>query len=156
MAVRTRSVTGLNTRRVARGEGHFRRYLAGQKLKMTAERRLVLVEALGSREHFGAEDLHLRFLRKRIPMSRATIYRALEHLVESGLLRRVYLDRKKASYEPVHGRGHHEHMICLSCGKVIEFLDDALEQRQDKICHDLKFKPLRHSLRIVGLCRKCQ
>ena len=77
MTVRTRSVTGAHPRRVARGEGHFRRYLAGQKLKMTGERRLILAEALGSKEHFGADELHLRFVGKRIPMSRATIYRAL-------------------------------------------------------------------------------
>ena len=133
----------------------FKKYLAGQNLKMTRERRSILQEVFTSDEHFGADELHLRFVTKRVPMSRATIYRALDHLVKSGLVRRVYLDQKKAFYEHVYGRKHHEHMICLSCGKVIEFSDDPLEQRQDKVCRDLKFKPLRHSLRIVGLCSDC-
>ena len=133
----------------------FRKYLAGQNLKMTQERRTILEEVFSSDEHFGADELHLRFVRKRVPMSRATIYRALDHLVKSGLVRRVYLDQKKAFYEHVYGRRHHEHMICLSCGKVIEFSDDPLEQRQDKVCRELKFKALRHSLRIVGLCSDC-
>ena len=133
----------------------FRRYLASQNLKMTQERRLILEEVFSSSEHFGADELHLRFVRKKVRLSRATIYRALEHLVKSGLVRRVYLDQKKAFFERVHGRKHHEHMICLSCGKVIEFSDDPLERRQDKVCHDLNFKPLRHALRIVGLCSDC-
>lgn len=142
--------------KMAEGEDVFRRYLASQKLKMTGERRRILAEVFSTSEHFGADELHLRFVDKKIPMSRATIYRALDHLVKSGLVRRVYLDQKKAFFEHVYGRKHHEHMICLSCGKVIEFSDDPLEQRQEKVCRDLKFRPLRHSLRIVGLCQKCQ
>ena len=135
----------------------FRNYLASQKLKMTEERLTILQDVLGSSEHFGADELHLAFVERKIRISRATIYRTLDLLVQSGLVRRVYLDsQKKAFYERVHGRRHHEHMICLTCGKVIEFSDDPLEQRQDKVCRDLKFKPLRHSLRIVGLCSKCQ
>ena len=139
------------------GTALFRRYLAGQNLKMTQERRLILQEIFTSEEHFGADDLHLRFVNHKVAVSRATIYRTLEHLVQSGLVRRVYLDnQKKAFFEHVHGRKHHEHMICLSCGKVIEFSDDPLEERQEQVCRDLKFKPLRHALRIVGLCETCQ
>ena len=142
-------------RKAMQGATLFKQYLAGQKLKMTQERRRILDEIFSSPEHFGADELHLRFVDKKVAMSRATIYRTLEHLVKSGLVRRVYLDKKKAFYEHVYGRRHHEHMICLNCGKVIEFSDDPLEQRQDKVCRDLKFKPLRHSLRIVGLCSAC-
>jgi Fur family ferric uptake transcriptional regulator len=142
--------------RLEEGAALFRAYLSKLRLKMTKERRHILEEVFSSDEHFGADELHLRFVRRKLPVSRATIYRTLEHLVESGLVRRVYLDnQKKAFFEHVHGRKHHEHMICLSCGKVIEFSDDPLEERQEKVCRDLKFKPLRHSLRIVGLCSKC-
>lgn len=136
--------------------GAFRSYLASQKLKMTSERRIILDEVLSTPEHFGADELHLRFVSRKLRMSRATIYRTLEHLVKSGLVRRVYLDQKKAFFEPVLGRRHHEHMICLSCSKVIEFSDDPLERRQDKVCREHGFKAMRHALRIVGLCRECQ
>jgi Fur family ferric uptake transcriptional regulator len=143
--------------RLEEGAALFRRYLAGQKLKMTRERRRILEEVFSSEEHFGADELHLRFVDHKVAVSRATIYRTLEHLVQSGLVRRVYLDnQKKAFFEHVHGRRHHEHMICLSCGKVIEFSDDPLEERQEQVCRDHKFKALRHSLRIVGLCSSCQ
>ena len=135
----------------------FEDYLARQNLKMTGERRQILEEVFRTTDHFGADEMHLSFVRRKIPISRATIYRTLEHLVKSGLVRRVYLeDPKKAFYEHVYGRSHHEHMICLSCGKVIEFADDPLEQRQDEVCRKLNFKPMRHSLRIVGLCADCQ
>ncbi len=145
-----------SSRRLAQPTSLFQKYLSGQRLKLTTERTRILEEILTSTEHFGADDLHMRCVEKRIPVSRATIYRTLEHLVKSGLVRRVYLDQKRAFYEHVFGRRHHEHMICLSCSKVIEFSDDPLEQRQDKVCQDLGFKPLRHSLRIVGLCSRCQ
>jgi Fur family transcriptional regulator, ferric uptake regulator len=134
----------------------FRTYLAGLRLKMTQERRLILEQVFSSEEHFGADELHLRFVKNHLPVSRATIYRTLEHLVKSGLVRRIYLDQKRAFFEKVHGREHHEHMICLSCGKVIEFTDNPLEERQELVCRQLRFKPLRHSLRIVGLCEACQ
>lgn len=140
---------------LAEGARLFGSYLASRNLKMTAERRRILEEVFSSADHFGADELHLRFVRKKVRVSRATIYRTLDHLVESGLVRRVYLDEKKAFFEHVHGRSHHEHMICLSCGKVIEFLDDDLERRQDEVCGAHGFKALRHSLRIVGLCADC-
>jgi Fur family ferric uptake transcriptional regulator len=137
------------------GAALFRKYLAQKNLKMTRERRQIIEEVFSSPEHFGADELHLRLMRKDVSASRATVYRTLDHLVESGLVRRLYLQKKKAFYEHVHGRKHHEHMICLSCGKVIEFSDDPLELRQDSVCRKLGFKPLRHSLRIVGLCSDC-
>ncbi len=138
------------------GTDLFRKYLAKKNLKMTRERRLILKEVFSSSEHFGADELHMRLMKKKVPTSRATVYRTLDHLVMSGLVRRLYLAEKKAYYEHVHGRKHHEHMICLSCDKVIEFSDDPLELRQDSVCRRLGFKPLRHSLRIVGLCSDCQ
>jgi len=141
--------------RFAEGADLFRSYLASRNLKMTGERRKILEEVFKSPDHFGADELHLRFVSRKVPISRATVYRTLDHLVRSGLVRRVYLDQKRAFFEHVHGRKHHEHMICLSCGKVIEFSDDPLEKQQDKVCRELGFKPLRHALRIVGLCSDC-
>jgi Fur family ferric uptake transcriptional regulator len=155
MAPRERSRPGAAGGGASQPTSLFQKYLAGQRLKLTTERTRILQEVMTSAEHFGADDLHMRCVDKRIPVSRATIYRTLEHLVKSGLVRRVYLDQKRAFYEHVFGRKHHEHMICLSCSKVIEFSDDPLEQRQDKVCRDMGFKPLRHSLRIVGLCARC-
>lgn len=141
-----------------RGE-HFKGYLGAQKLKMTRERRLVLDAVTEMRGHFAADDLYVSLAGRKAPVSRATVYRTLEHLVASGLVQKLYLsDRtpRRALYEYVHGREHHEHMHCLSCGRVIEFADEMLEKRQDLICRELGFAPLRHSLRIEGICGKCR
>jgi Fur family ferric uptake transcriptional regulator len=137
----------------------FRGYLGAQKLKMTRERRLVLDAVTEMRSHFGADDLYVSLAARKAPVSRATVYRTLEHLVASGIVQKLYLSdhtQRKALYEYVHGREHHEHMHCLSCGRVIEFTDEALEKRQDRVCRERDFTPLRHSLRIEGVCGDCR
>ncbi len=151
-----------NDRRDGRPAGRrerFKGYLGAQKLKMTRERRLVLDAVTEMRGHFGADDLYVSLAARKAPVSRATVYRTLEHLVASGLVEKLYLSDqtpRRALYEYVHGREHHEHMHCLSCGRVIEFADEALEKRQDLVCKELDFTPLRHSLRIEGFCGDCR
>jgi Fur family ferric uptake transcriptional regulator len=140
----------------------FQGYLGIQNLKLTRERRLILdtVTRLGG--HFGAEELFVALSDtpgKNARPSRATVYRTLEHLVASGIVQKVFLsdhDQRKALYEQVHGKEHHEHMHCLKCGSIIEFTDHPLEERQKFVCRQLGFKPVRHSLRIEGLCKSCQ
>jgi Fur family ferric uptake transcriptional regulator len=139
--------------------GLFTGYLGARHLKMTRERRLILDEISALDGHFGADDLYLRLVRQKAAVSRATVYRTLEHLVGSGLVQKVYVSdhtQRKALFERAHGREHHEHMHCLTCGTIIEFSDDPLEERQAEICRKKGFKPLRHSLRIEGICRDCQ
>src|SRR5215510_14035679 len=91
----------------------FGGYLGSQKLKMTRERQIILDEVESHGGHFGADDLYLTLHRRRIPVSRATVYRTLEHLVASGLVQKIYVSdhtQRKALYEHAHGRKHHEHM----------------------------------------------
>lgn len=137
----------------------FSGYLDSQNLKMTRERLLTL-EAVGHMKgHFDAEGLYVDLASRSVPVSRATVYRTLDHLVASGLVQKVYLSdhtQRKALYERVHGREHHEHMHCVGCNRIIEFTDDPLEERQAAVCREMGFKPLRHSLRIEGLCDRCQ
>lgn len=137
----------------------FTGYLGARSLKMTRERRLILDEIFTLNGHFGADDLYLQLVRKKVAVSRATVYRTLDHLVASGLVQKVYVSdvaQRKALYERAHGRRHHEHMHCISCDRIFEFTDDPLEERQAEVCRKLGFKPLRHSLRIEGICGDCQ
>lgn len=145
--------------RTTREREVFSGYLGSQNLKMTREREHIL-EAVGAQKgHFDAEGLYLALAARSVPVSRATVYRTLDHLVSSGLVQKVYLSdhtQRKALYERVVGREHHEHMHCVGCGRIIEFTDHPLEERQAKVCREMGFKPMRHSLRIEGLCRDCQ
>lgn len=134
----------------------LRAYLARRGLRYTAQRRLVLEEALRRPGHFDAEQLYesLRAAGKNI--SRATVYRALGHLKDCGLIREVLRCRGRASYEVVYGHEHHDHMLCVECGRVIEFRDDRIEELQRRICRKHGFRAAEHRLGIRGICRECR
>jgi Fur family ferric uptake transcriptional regulator len=134
----------------------FSHYLERKGLKNTPERQVIVAEVLDIVEHFDPEDLQARLRRKGTRVSRATIYRTLEHLINSGLVRKTSLDQKTAFYENTLVRRHHEHMVCVGCGTVIEFTSDEIEALQDEVCRKHKFRPIRHTHQIMGYCRKCQ
>ena len=135
----------------------FGHYLERKGLKRTRERSLIAREVLAIADHFDPEDLQARLRRKGARVSRATIYRTLDHLISSGLVRKTSLDmeHRSAFYENTLARGHHEHMVCVSCGEVIEFTSDEIEQLQDEVCRKHRFKPVRHTHQIMGYCHRC-
>ncbi len=135
---------------------YFENKLREKGLKATPERRAVLEHAYGLRGHFDAEDLLHSLQGSGRPISRATVYRTLTHLVDTGLLRRHELGGRRALYEPDYGKRHHEHMICESCGTILEFVQEQIERLQEEECRRRGFLPLSHSLQIRGVCERCQ
>lgn len=133
----------------------FGRYLAQRGLKATPQRLAVLREALTTEGHFEADQLHYRLRLAGHPISKATVYRTLELLVAGGVLRQVSLGERHAHYEHALGHRHHDHLICIDCGRVIEFTSADLERMQEEICRQHQFTPLSHWMRIVGRCRRC-
>ncbi len=134
----------------------FQGFLRDQGLKLTSERIGLLREIFATHYHFEADELLSRMKEKDVKISRATVYRTLELLVKSGMVRRVHLGEDHYHYERVSGDSHHDHLICTTCGGVIEFHDDALEKRQLEICEKKKFTPTFHNLQILGVCEKCR
>jgi Fur family ferric uptake transcriptional regulator len=123
---------------------------------MTPERHSVLDLILSREGHFDADEL-LRFLRRRSKrVSRATLYRTLDHLREAGLVKVHRFGRGHALYERIYGRRHHDHLVCNGCGRVIEFVDEEIERRQREVCLQHRFRPTTHVMQIFGLCRDCQ
>jgi len=142
---------------VVRREIHrFQQFLAGQGLKLTNERAALVREIFSAHYHFEADELLFKMKEKSVKISRATIYRTLELLVKSGMVRRVHLGEEHYHYEFVSGNSHHDHLICTTCGSVIEFNDPALEARQREICERKKFTPTFHNLQILGVCDECR
>jgi len=133
----------------------FREYLFENNLRLTPERRAVLEVILSREGHFDAEEL-LRFLRRRRRVSRATLYRTLDHLREAGLVKVHRFGRGQALYEHVYGRQHHDHMVCNRCGEVIEFVNEEIERLQDEVCRRAGFRSTSHVMQIFGVCRKCR
>ena len=118
----------------------FQGYLASQGQKLTQERTALVREIFSTHYHFEADELLFKMKNKGLKISRATVYRTLELLVKSGLVRRVHLGEDHYHYEHVRGDSHHDHLVCTACGAVIEFNDPELERRQLEICARKKFK----------------
>ncbi len=88
--------------------------------------------------------------------SKATVYRCLGLLVGKGIVRRVRLAEEGGwKYERVAAGDHHDHIVCLGCGKVIEFRNDEIERLQEEVCRRYGFKAAGHRMRIAGYCREC-
>ena len=136
--------------------GRFQTFLQTQGLKLTSERVALVREIFGSHYHFEADELLFKMKEKSVKISRATVYRTLELLVKSGMVRRVHLGEDHYHYEHVTGNSHHDHLICTTCGAVIEFHDPLLEARQHEICEKKKFTPTFHNLQILGVCDSCK
>ena len=133
----------------------FAEYLQARRMKLTPERRRILVSIFKMHTHFEADDLLFQMRKDGIRVSKATIYRTLPLLVESGLLRELHDDDRHTHYEHVYGHEHHEHLICLNCGKIIEFSEPTIEKMQDEICKQHGFAPIKHRYEILGYCDEC-
>jgi Fur family ferric uptake transcriptional regulator len=140
---------------VEREVARFQEYLQEQGLKLTSERIALVREIFSTHYHFEADELLFKMKEKNVKISRATVYRTLELLVKSHMVRRVHLGEDHYHYEHVTGNSHHDHLICTTCGGVIEFHDELLEARQLEICAKKKFRPTFHNLQILGVCDAC-
>lgn len=133
----------------------FREFLATRGLRMTRERIMILDAILAASDHFDAEKLYSDLRARESLVSRATVYRTLDLLVQCGLVDRSRFGSDAFSYEPMHGREHHDHMVCTACGHVIEFVSEEIERLQDLACVAHDFQSHTHRLTIFGLCARC-
>ncbi|MET0343715.1 MAG: ferric iron uptake transcriptional regulator [Polyangiales bacterium] len=125
-------------------------------LKATAPRLKVLeVFHEHQREHLSAEDVHRRMLDRRADVGVATVYRVLGQLTDVGILSRHVFESGKAVYE-LHRGKHHDHLICLDCGRVDEFVDDVIEQRQRAVAQASGYALAQHQLALYGYCPDCR
>ena len=133
----------------------FRDYVQSKGLKFTPERQIILNHVFECHGHFEAEELLIDMRKNNKRVSKATIYRTLALLVNSGLLREVIFGEKHAHYEHVYGHEHHDHLRCLGCGKIIEFIDDTIEEAQLRVGQRFKFTIADHFMEIIGYCNNC-
>jgi len=133
----------------------FSEFLARNRLRLTQERRTILDEMLQIHGHFDADSLLVHFRRKGRTVSRATLYRTLARLVEAGLVHKIEMAEGQAQYEVIFGRHHHDHMICLECGRIVEFESRDIERLQEEICHRKGFRMTGHMHQIRGRCAPC-
>jgi len=133
----------------------FKKYLGEKKLKLTKERLAVLDEVFSFHGHFGPEQLYFRIRNSGSKASRASVYRTLNLLVESGLVEKITRTDRGNVYEHTYGHSHHDHLVCSLCGSIVEFYSENLEQIQEEICRGNNFQGVSHILEIRGVCGKC-
>ncbi|PIV57159.1 transcriptional repressor [Candidatus Desantisbacteria bacterium CG_4_10_14_0_8_um_filter_48_22] len=137
-------------------ERQFKSYLKEKKLKLTPERKIILSAILSFHGHFDVDGLYEKIRAEGKNLSRATIYRAMPLFIESGFIREILNSRGKASYEHIFGHEHHDHLLCIKCGRIIEFKEDKIEELQEEVCKKYDFEPVEHRLGIRGYCNKCR
>jgi len=137
-------------------EERLREHLKSRNLRITPERLTVLHGAMTQSGHFDAEELLEALRRSNRPVSRATLYRTLDHLAEAGLVKRHHFQEGHARFESNFNRAHHDHMVCERCGQVIEFVSEQIEALQEEICEQHGFRAHGHVHQIFGLCKDCQ
>ena len=134
----------------------FRQFLKENNLRFTSERLAVMEQIFRFKTHFDAEKLLKQIRKRHRQISRATIYRNLDLLSQIGIIKKENLGNDFASYELAFNLPHHDHLICVECGKVIEFNDRLIEESQQKICKKYQMVMIRHQLQIFGRCKEHQ
>ena len=123
-------------------------------LKATLPRRKILELFESSKvRHLSAEDVYKALIAEGIDIGLATVYRVLTQFEHAGLLSRQHFETGKAVFELNQG-GHHDHLVCLQCGRVEEFFDDDIEKRQSEIARKNGFELRGHSLALYADCTK--
>jgi Fur family ferric uptake transcriptional regulator len=103
--------------------------------------------------HLAAEDVYKVLINEGMDIGLATVYRVLTQFEQAGLLIRHHFESGKAVFELNQG-GHHDHLVCMQCGRVEEFFDAEIERRQTKIAKERGFTIHEHSLHIYADCTK--
>jgi Fur family ferric uptake transcriptional regulator len=135
-------------------EDQFVRFLRARGLRQTAERRALCREIFAQHGHIDAEQVIAAVRASGHAISRATVYRNLDLLVEAGLVERVRVGRRTV-FEHVHTGQTHDHLGCRSCGRLVEFVSPGIAAMLAEICRAHGFVAEGNQLQIVGECARC-
>lgn len=133
----------------------FEDYLKGQGLKMTGPRLAVLEAFLGIERHVSAEGLYDAVRAADPGIGQATVFRTVKLLVAAGLAREAGIMEGMRHYEHAFRHPHHDHLICETCGKLVEFESPALEKAQNAVYAANGYSPTGHRLELFGVCPAC-
>ncbi len=137
---------------------HFRRWLTEHGLKFTRQREAIVEVFLESGgEHLSLDELLERAKARQPSVGYATVYRTMKVLAESGLATEHKFSEGQVRYEPATEGEHHDHLICTTCGKILEFEDDRVERYQDEVAsaHGMRVVSHRHEIYAECLRAAC-
>ena len=132
-----------------------RRALSDTGLRATSQRAAILDIIKQSRDHLDADEIYRRARRREPRISLSTVYRTLQRFKDSGLVEETHFDDSHHHYEP-KPRGKHHHLVCLKCGRVVEFDSDLLSHIKENVPEAEGFDVSRLELRMTGYCGECK
>jgi Fur family transcriptional regulator, ferric uptake regulator len=136
-------------------KGRFMDFLARKNLRITAQRQAIVDTVFGTDAHFTAEQLLAWSRRRDKSVSRATVYRTLPLLTESGLVREMDFGKDYKFYDPNYAEHpNHNHIICNDCEKIVEFESDKIDKLENQISRRLGFSVKTQRLQITGSCEE--
>jgi Fe2+ or Zn2+ uptake regulation protein len=135
----------------------LKQILHKENLRYTQQRQEVWDEICASDEHQDAENIYNSLRKRQIKVSRATVYRTIDVLVKNNLVRRLNLGDGRSRFENKIGIEHHDHIVCLDCRKIVEFMDETIEKMQIRSAKEQGFEIVRHVHQLFGRCldEKC-
>ena len=132
----------------------LKKALKKEGLRFTEQRQSIWDEMCASDDHRDAEEIYLSLRNEGINVSRATVYRTIDVLVKNNLVRKLELGDGRARYEHKMDSGHHDHLIDLNSGEIIEFVDDEIEILQKKVAEKYGYDLVDHKLELYGVKKK--
>ena len=135
----------------------LREILHQKNLRYTPQRQEVWDEICATKEHRDAEDIYNSLRKRQTNVSRATVYRTIDILVKNNLVRRLDLGDGRSRFENKIGIAHHDHIVCLDCRKIVEFMNEKIEELQEQVAKEMGFEIVRHVHQLFGNCldEKC-
>jgi len=134
----------------------FSSFLEKKSLKKTHGRDLIVKAAASIKGHFDAEQLLDTVKKSDSKVSRASVYRTIPLLVKAEIVEESIQKDGRRIYEFSRGNGHHDHMICVKCGAILEFHDNVIEKHQELIAKKYNFEMTGHRMEIKGICSRCR
>ncbi len=134
----------------------FEEYLLKSGLKFSRGRQGVFGEVMSSHGHFTAEDIAKHCQTHKPKVSRATVYRTIHELLESGIIRGTAFGEKHQIFEHIYDEQPHHHARCIHCHELIEFPDKGEDRRYHPLLEKQGFKVLGHEMHFYGICKKCR
>lgn len=134
----------------------FKKFLKDKNISWSKGRDIVLTEAIGFKGHFTAKEMLLHCKEKKYKVSRATVYRCLNLLKESGVIRETAYGEKHLHYESSFNKKHHHHARCMKCNNVLEIFCREDNLGSEKELEQKKFQIIEHELHFYGICVECR
>ena len=140
---------------IPKEQSRFQSHLENRSLRWTRGRKIIFDEVMQAHGHFAAEELFKQCQQNKRQVSRATVYRSLQELLEAGIVRETAFGEKHQHFEHIYDEKPHHHARCLRCHKFIEFPDLKEDDRYHPLLEKEGFHVLGHELHFYGICRDC-